>query len=139
MVNQPGISVDNKIFMLPLNITSLEDERINVPLHCRTIWATNKTLTSLKGISRFPHIKKLWCDNNKLKTFEGLIGSNVEFIDADENQIASLKGLSGSNVLKLQCYNNPCWEEFKKYDFDLEKVYASEEYAIPEIKEVEYE
>jgi len=68
--------------------------------------ATQKNITSLKGIEFFTALTKLYCANNQLTSLDVSNNTKLESLSCDNNQLTSLDLSKITALVQLFCYNN---------------------------------
>ena len=63
-------------------------------------------IASLKGIEFFTALKKLYCDNNKLKSLDVSKNTALTYLSCGRNQLTSLDVSKNTALTKLWCYVN---------------------------------
>jgi Leucine-rich repeat (LRR) protein len=71
-----------------------------------TIDLSNKGLTSLPDLSRFIHLKILYCYDNQITQLDHLTLPNLQTLGCGKNQITQLDHLNLPNLQILNCHDN---------------------------------
>ena len=87
-----------------MSIFNIKQYIDSLPNDIETIDVSNKNIDYLPDLSRFKHLKQLYCYNNQLTSLPNL-NDNLQKLYCWENQLTSLPNLN-ENLQKLYCSNN---------------------------------
>ena len=85
----------------------------------------NKNCTNLTGIAYFANLKKLYCNNNKLKELNLENNKNLKVLDCSYNELTTLDVSHNVWLDTLECANNGM-EKLNLGDSELEGLFCSD-------------